>query len=403
LLVLPAVVAGLQLAEPGAPLIARVFGVETVAIAGAQVWISIWAARKLQTSGIVSPLIPAAIAGLIVTGGDLMGLWFAFEIAPTAGGLLSVLAYDVVLGVSLAFPIVLVFQALASTATGATKGVDTSAAALISAYRRVLAESKFTLRRWRLRSLLAHQLLNRHIRRTLEVVQRQYAHRAIETKRGLDLEEARERKMIDDYLLSVPPVSRMVPIPTVATVVVLWKLVPGLVAVVTAVAVWIGGEDWSLPAFLEPVRSAVPDGLAEFVVNALALAIAFLLLMLVLTPAIRRRDQLLAKHTVGAREVKFMDERLGVRQSSRGSEYAMALLPAVPLVLYGGAVLVYAFAGLFVYPSPEGPLGGLVERADLLNLGPVTGAVLAQTFLGAAAVWIAWVVRTRKATRVVFL
>jgi hypothetical protein len=209
--------------------------------------------------------------------------------------------------------------------------------------------------------------------------------------------------MIDDYLLSVPPVSRMVPIPTVATVVVLWKLVPGLVAVVTAVAVWIGGEDWSLPAFLEPVRSAVPDGLAEFVVNALALAIAFLLLMLVLTPAIRRRDQLLAKHTVGAREVKFMDERLGVRQSSRGSEYAMALLPAVPLVLYGGAVLVYAFAGLFVYPSPEGPLGGLVERADLLNLGPVTGAVLAQTFLGAAAVWIAWVVRTRKATRVVFL
>ena len=404
LLVLPALVVSLQLAEPGDPLITRAFGLETVAIAAAQLWISIGAVRKLEAPGIVRPLIPGVIAGLIVTGGDVAGLWFAFDTAPTTAGILSVVSYDVVLGVALAFPVIVVLQAASSRPVGAAEAsVDASAAALLSAYRAALAESKRTVRRWRLWALLAHQLLQRHIRRTLEAVQREYAQRAIEMKRGLDAVEARERRMIDDYLLSVPPVSRMVPIPTAATLVVLWKLVPGLVAVAAAVAAWIGGGSWALPAFLEPARGAVPDGLAEFVVNALALAIAFLLLMLVLTPAIHRRDLLLAKHTVCEREVILMDKRLGVPRSSRRLEYVMAGLPALPLALYGGAVLAYALAGLFVYPSPEGPLGGLVERADLLNLGPVTGAVLAQAFLGAAAVWIAWVVKTRKATRVVFL
>jgi hypothetical protein len=405
LLVLSALVAGLQLAEPGDPLIARVYGVETIAIAAFQVWISIWAVRKeLTTSGILRPLIPAVTAGLIVTGGDLVGLWFVFDIPPTAAGILSVVAYDVLLGVVLAVPVILIFQALASRPIGAPhRSVDASAAALLSAYRDVLAESERTVRRWRLWALLAHQLLHRHIRRTLEAVQREYAKRASEVSRGLDRAEARERRLIDDFLLSVPPLSRVVPIPTVATLVVLWKLVPGLVAVAAAVAAWIGGGSWALPAFIDPARGAVPDGLAEFVVNALALAVAFLLLMLVLTPAIHRRDHLLAKHSVCEREVILMDTRLGVPRTSRRLEYVMAGLPALPLVLYGGAVLAYALAGLFVYPSPEGPLGSLVERADLLNLGPVTGAVLAQAFLGAAAVWIAWVVRTRKATRVVFL
>jgi branched-subunit amino acid transport protein len=103
------------------------------------------------------------------------------------------------------------------------------------------------------------------------------------------------------------------------------------------------------------------------------------------------------------REVILMDDRLGIPRSSRRLEYVMAALPAVPLALYGGAVLVYALVGLFFYPSPEGPLGGLVARADLMHLGPVTGAVLAQPFLVAAAAWIAWIVKTRKTTRVVLL
>jgi len=135
----------------------------------------------------------------------------------------------------------------------------------------------------------------------------------------------------------------------------------------------------------------------------LALVIAFALLMLALAPSIHRRDQLLAKHMVCEREVILMDTRLCVPRSSRRLEYLLAALPALPLLLYGGAVLSYALAGLFVYPSPEGPLGGLIEHADLMHLGPVTGVVLAQTFLVGAAVWVAWIVKTRKETRVVFL
>jgi hypothetical protein len=98
-----------------------------------------------------------------------------------------------------------------------------------------------------------------------------------------------------------------------------------------------------------------------------------------------------------------MDDQLQVARSSRRFEYVMAALPALPLMLCGGVVLAYALAGLFVYPSPQGPLGGLVERADVMHLGPVTGVALAQPFLVAAALWIAWIVRTRKTTRVVFL
>jgi hypothetical protein len=84
-------------------------------------------------------------------------------------------------------------------------------------------------------------------------------------------------------------------------------------------------------------------------------------------------------------------------------EYVLAGLPALPLVLCGGVILAYALAGLFVYPSPGGPFGGLVKRADLMHLGPVTGAVVAQSFLVLAAVWIAWIVKTRRTTRVAFL
>jgi hypothetical protein len=96
-----------------------------------------------------------------------------------------------------------------------------------------------------------------------------------------------------------------------------------------------------------------------------------------------------------------LDYRTG--RSSRRFEYVMAALPALPFAVYGLVVLAYAVAGLFVYPSPQGPLGGLVERADLMHLGPVTGVVLAQAFLLGAAAWIAWIVIARRQTRVVLL
>jgi hypothetical protein len=404
LLVLPAlVVISIRLTEPGDPMIARVLAVETILIAAAQVAISIIVVRKLE-AGIGRALIPALIAALIVSMGDLAGLSFAFHTTPVATDVLPILAYDVVLGLVLAVPVVIVLEAASRCSVAATRAaVDASPAALITAYRGVLEESKHRARRWHLCALLAHQLLQRHVRRTLEAVQRGYAKRAVEVERGRYEAEARDRKMIDDYLLSIPPISRAVPIPTVATVFVLWKLVPAVVAVAAAAAAWFGGGRWEMAEISEPIAKVVPEELVDFVINALTLVIAFLLLMLVVAPAIHRRDRLLADHMVCEREVILMDELLRVPRSSRRVEYVMAALPALPLALYGGAVLAYALVGLFLYPSPEGPLGSLVERADLMHLGPVTGAVLAQPFLLAAAVWIAWIVKTRRATRVVFL
>ena len=257
--------------------------------------------------------------------------------------------------------------------------------------------------RWHVSAILAQQLLRRHVLRTLEAIQRGYAKVALD--RDLDEAEARDRRAVDDYLLVVPPISKVVPIPTVASVFVLWKLVPLLVALAATVGAWFGGGRWTLADVSAPIGEIVPNEVVTFVIDALALAITFPLVMLVLAPAIRKRDNLLSEHKVCEREVILMDDRLGVPRlrRSRRLEYVMAGLPAVPFVLFGSVTLMYAFIGLFVYPSPAGPLGALVERADLLHLGPVTGAIFAQAFLLLAALWIAWIVNTRKTTRVVLL
>jgi hypothetical protein len=211
-----------------------------------------------------------------------------------------------------------------------------------------------------------------------------------------------DRRTIDTFLLSVPPISQVVPIPGLASVFVLWKLVPLLVATATTATAWLGGGDWQLASITGPVGDLLPGAVASFIGNAFALVIAFSLLMLLLMPAIYQRDRLLSSQEVCEREVILMKDRLGIgRPRSRRHEYVWAALPAVPFLLYGGAVLVYALAGLFVYPSPEGPLGGLVQRADVMHLGPVTGTVLAQAFVLTAAVWIAMIVTARKATQVV--
>jgi hypothetical protein len=407
LLVLPVlVVATAGLSEPGNRAVIYILGAETVLIASAQVAISYLAIRSSPTPGLVGALIPAVIAGIVVTPGDVAAASLAFGTPANAEVVSTVVAYDIVFGVMIAVPFLVVARATSLCRRATRKGdVDASADALIGVYRCVLAESTCKASRMRsrvlhIRTLLTHQLLLRHIRRTLEAAQRGYAQRTVAM--GLDKAEARDRKTIDDYLQSVPPISGVVPIPTVATIFLLWKVVPVLVALAAAFAVWIGG-DWGTGGAYEPVTRVVPEQIASFLVDGLALGIAFSLLMLVLTPAIRRRDELLAEYKVCEREVVLMDDQLQVARSSRRFEYVMAALPALPLMLCGGVVLAYALAGLFVYPSPQGPLGGLVERADVMHLGPVTGVALAQPFLVAAALWIAWIVRTRKTTRVVFL
>jgi hypothetical protein len=377
----------------------QILGAETVLIAIVQVAISIAATRKSPTPRVAVALVPAVLAGLIVAVSDIVSFSLAIRI-PEAPDVLTIVAYDVGLGLVLALPLVVVVRAAAHCRLAAPKEtIDASPKSLLRAYGVVLTESARGPR-WQICGLLTHHLIRRHIRRTLEGVQRGYALLAV--KRRLSAAENRDRRMIDDYLLSVPPVSRLVPIPTVATVFVLWKLVPGLVEGATTFATWLGGSD-SYVAGLTGATAFIPDEVTSLAVDAFAVAFAFCLLMFVLAPSIRRRDKLLALHEVCEREVVLMDDRLHVRRSSRRLEYFMAGLPALPFALYGLAVLAYALAGLFVYPSPKGPLGGFVERADLMHLGPITGAVLAQAFLVAAAVWIAWIVETRKATRVVLL
>jgi hypothetical protein len=403
LLAAPALVVGsVRATEPGDPMVARILALETLLIAAVQVALSIVVIRRRPTAGVAGALVPALSAGLVVAAGDVAALSLAFGTPLVAVDILSVVAYDVVFGLVLALPFVVVLAAASQCPVAAPKaGINASPRALIRLYGRVLQESTCGVARWRVCALLAHQLVRRHIRRTLEAVQRGYATRAVE--RGLDAKEARDRQTIDDYLLAVPPISRIAPIPTAATIFVLWELVPLLVAFAAAGAAWFSGGRWGLAEISEPIGTVVPNEVASLVIDALALAIALPLLMLVLAPAIHRRDRLLAKYKVCEREVILMDHRLQVPRSSRRLEYVMAALPALPLALYGAAALGYALVGLFVYPSPEGPLGGLVQRADLMHLGPVTGVILAQAFLAAAAAWIAWIVRTRKTTRVVLL
>src|SRR5438105_1590781 len=281
LLVLPPLAATtIRLAQPDAPVVVRIYGVETVLIAAVQMAISVRAVRRTPTAGILRALIPALVAGLVVATADVASLSVAFHVSARFE-ILPVLAYDVVFGLVLALPVVVVLAV-----TGAT---------------------------------------------------------------------------------------------------------------------WVGGGHWRIADLPDLIGKAVPGEVVSLVIDALALAVAFPLLMLVLAPAIHKRDRLLAKYRVCEREVILMDDSLQVPRRSRRLEYVMAALPAIPLILYGGAVLAYAVAGLFLYPSPAGPLGNLARRADLMHLGPVTGAVLAQAFLVAAAAWIAWVVRTRQQTRVVLL
>jgi hypothetical protein len=404
LLVLPAlVVASVRLTQPGDPIVARMLAFETVLIAVAQLAISIVVVRRRPAAGIVGALVPAVAAGLVVAAGDVAGLSVAFQTSPPSVDLLSVVAYDVVLGVALALPIIVLLDAASECRVPDEKAsIKASPRALIRVYERVLHESTCGIARWRVCALLAHQLVRRHIRRTLEAVQSGYARKALE--RGLDEAETRERQTIDNYLLAVPPTSRIAPIPTAATIFLLWELVPLLVAFAAAGAAWCSGGRWGLAEISEPIGTAVRnEAVASFIIDLLALAIAFPLLMLVLAPAIHRRDRLLSKYKVCEREVILMDDRLRTPRRSRWPEYLMAALPALPLALFGAAALPFALAGLFVYPSPEGPLGSVIQRADLMYLGPVTGVVLAQAFLAAAAAWIAWIMRTRKTTRVVFL
>jgi hypothetical protein len=251
LLVLPLlVVVSVRLAHPGDRTAAQILAAETVLIAAAQVAISIRVILRTPTPGIVRALIPALVAGLVVAAADVAGSSFAFHTPPTAE-ILSVVAYDVVLGVLLALPVIVVLGAASRCRVAASKSdVDASPNALIAAYRRVLADGACRAVPWHVCALLTQQLLRRHVRRTLEAAQRGYAKWAVE--RGLDKAEARDRQAVDDYLLSVPPISRVVPIPTVATIFVLWKIVPMLVAVAATVAAWFGGGHWGWPTSPDP-------------------------------------------------------------------------------------------------------------------------------------------------------
>ena len=400
LLVLPALVIGLgNVADPHGALGSRVLAIETVLIATAQVALAatlVWRsdAMRLRT-GLVAP----ADAGVVVAAGDVAALRFAFG-APIAPGVAPVLAYDVLLGVMLAVPVVLIVRAasLSPTPVVVNDG-EASASALVSAYRDVLNRTaNATWRRQPIDSL-AHQLLRRHIRKTLEAIQRGYAKRAVECRPG-DRQHARDRRFIDDCLLSVAPISGAVPVPTLAGVLVLSKVVLPLVGVAKALAAFGGGR-WGLENALAPLANIVPDEIEAYAPHAFALVIASSLLALVLAFGIHRRDQLLKDAKICEREVWMMDDFLQVRRSSRRWEYTWTALPALPFAVYGLAALAYAIIGLFVFPSPQGPLGDLVERADVMHLGPVTGAFLSLPFLLAAAFLVAWTVDARKRTKVV--
>ena len=101
----------------------------------------------------------------------------------------------------------------------------------------------------------------------------------------------------------------------------------------------------------------MPDEVTSFLVDGVALVIAFSLLMLVLTPAIRRRDELLADYMVCEREVVLMDDRLHVPRSSRRFEYVMATLAgaAADAVRRGGPRI--CASGALRLPVAARPVG----------------------------------------------
>src|SRR5215211_6504262 len=84
LLLLPLlVVATVRLADPRSAIAARVVAVETVLIAAGQMGLSIAVVRKWRDTTVVRALIPALLAGLVVSAGDVAALRFAFDTDPT--------------------------------------------------------------------------------------------------------------------------------------------------------------------------------------------------------------------------------------------------------------------------------------------------------------------------------
>jgi hypothetical protein len=111
LLVLPPlVVASVRLLDPGNPVVARILGVETVVIVLAQLAVSIAAVRRGPAESVGRLLVPASLAGAVVAVGDIVAAWFAFGTL-TMSGVVSVLAYDLVFGLLLAVPVVVVYRA----------------------------------------------------------------------------------------------------------------------------------------------------------------------------------------------------------------------------------------------------------------------------------------------------
>ena len=151
LLVLPLIVASLLRTEPDAATTGRILGIETVLVAAALVALALADARRAPTARIVHVLVPAFVAGLVVTTGDVGAMWSAFG-RPTGPVILSVVAYDIVLGLALAVPAVVVLRAASRSREGAAKeDIDASPRALVAAYGRVLDKS-VPAHRWHVRA-----------------------------------------------------------------------------------------------------------------------------------------------------------------------------------------------------------------------------------------------------------
>jgi hypothetical protein len=395
LLVLPLLVAAFLLVSPSMSVVARISSAEALVLAAAQILVACRLVRRDPSLGLGRVILAVVVAGAVVSVGDVLVFAQLYDV-PASKLIVPIAAYDLVLGPVLALPIVVVAQAFSRRRALRPVEIAESSDELIGAYQRVLADCSPS---WRSRDPwrpLTHQLVRQHIRRTLEPVQREYASRSV----GSRLDEGAQvwRSRLDDFLLSVAPISKLVPIPTVATVFVLWKAVPPVVTVAAAAATWFGGQGLEAGPLLGSLGDAVPEDAAGLIVDGLALATALTLLMVVLAPAILRRDRLLSANLVCEHEAVLL-RSLGLPRSSRRVEYLMAALPAVPFAAYGAVVLAYSLAGLWTYPAPQGPLHSLVARTESMGLGPLTGAVLAQAFIFGAACWFAWIVGTRRTTR----
>ena len=200
LLVLPVLVVAIAGSrELGNPAVIYVLGAETVLIAATQVAISYVAIRRTPTPGVVGALLPAVIAGIVVTPGDVAAASLAFGTPASAEIVSTVVAYDVVFGVMMAVPVLFVARATSLCRVAARKAdVDASARGLDRASTDVFSRKA----RARLRAC-AHACctfarcspissLLRHIRRTLEAAQRGYAKRTVDT--GLNKAQARDRQ-----------------------------------------------------------------------------------------------------------------------------------------------------------------------------------------------------------------